>query len=112
MSLVPEASRLMTAAFLGTVASPILLEIGLRTKSRRAWAIVTCCAAAFFGWETWACTQYVRLIHADYLASTERLIGPSEWQQVWMQAEAFVFTAVLPALVLRALIARRHHLAE
>jgi hypothetical protein len=111
MSIAPEASRVFAAGFLGTVVSVILLEIGLRTKSRRSCAIVVGCAAVILGWEAWTCTTYVRFVHATYLASTYRIVGPSEWQIVWMQTEPYLLTAVIPGLVLRAVVARKRGLA-
>jgi hypothetical protein len=111
MSFAPEASRVFAAGFLGTVASAILLEIGLRTKSRRAWGIVVGCTAAILGWEAWTCTTYVRFVHATYLDSTYRIVGPSEWHFVWMQTEPYILTTVIPALVLRAVVARKRGLA-
>ena len=111
MSIAPEASRVFAAGFLGTAASVVLLEFGLRTRSRRAWAIVVGCTAVVLGWEAWTCTSYVRFIHDTYLASTFRIVGPSEWQVVWMQTEPYLLTAVIPALVLRAVVARKPSLA-
>jgi len=98
---------MMAASNLGTVVSLVLLEVGLRAKSHRAWAIVVGCIALVLAWESYCWITYAMMVRSMYLASEWRIVGPSEGQLFWMQAGPYFFIAIIPALVLRSVWSRR-----
>jgi hypothetical protein len=110
MSLVPEAARVTAAGFLGTIFSFVLLEVGLRTKSRRVWAVVVGCIVVVLAWEGFCWSSYAVYVRSAYLAAQYRLAGPSEWYVFWMQTESYLLIALIPALVLRSVVSRRSQL--
>src|SRR6266478_4059908 len=104
MSLAPEETRVVAAGCLGTIASIILLEVGLRVKSRRAWFVVVSCLVAALGWDASCWTSYAVLVPSSYRAAEYHLVGPSEWHVFWMQTEPYLLIALVPALVLRSVV--------
>ncbi len=110
MTIAPEATRVAAAGFLGTILSVVLLEVGLRTRSRRAWAVVVGCVALVLAWEAFCWTSYAVFVRSAYLAEGYHLVGPSGWQVFWMQTEPSLLIAIIPALVLRSVVSRRRSL--
>jgi hypothetical protein len=103
MSLAPEYTAVMRAGLLGSIASVVILEIGLRTKSRRALAILLASVTLLLAVELWAWARFAILVRSDYVNAEYRILGPSEWHVFYLHAGPQFLITLIPALVLRAL---------
>jgi hypothetical protein len=107
MSLTPETTHVIAASNVASVLSLILLEIGLRVKSRQAWSMVSGCAALLLVWTLYCWIAYAIEVWEAETAPGYHLIGPTKGQLVWMAVGPYFWAAIIPALVIRSLWSRR-----
>lgn len=107
MTLAPAVSRMIAASNLGTIMSLVLLELGLRAKSRRAWSVALGCIAAVLACEAYCWIAYAMTVRAMIRAPGYQIVGPGKAQLFWIEAGPYFAAALIPALVLRAVWSRR-----